>query len=538
MRSHDDRLVTKSGGLAAPLERPGPSTAGLPLSVLRQASRRLQAVSLSVIVLVVVGWLVGNWIEGDLAGEFQTPLQWGAPTAMLLASIITLALARSSRLSPSAVITVGLVYEVVIAFCIPLSQYWNTFRGVEPQYISGDLLGVSPVAIWMFFFTVLVPARPRHALIALTLSGSAVPITIGLLARFGNAPALPVMDFIPVFVYPYVPVVVLSYIAARIIYGLGTDIRRAREMGSYHLLELIGRGGMGEVWRAQHTMLARPAAVKLIRSDALGPDTSNVQRALARFEREAQVTASLQSPHTVELYDYGVSENGTLYYVMELLEGIDLESLVDRFGPLAADRVVHILRQACHSLGEAHRLELVHRDIKPANIYLCRRAFEHDFVKVLDFGLVRRSPTVEAPAEAPVTEVGAVAGTPDYMAPEMAAGDREVDGRADIYALGCVAYWLLTGRRVFERDTTIATVVAHIKNPPEPPSARAELTVPTALDSIVLACLAKDPADRPATAEDLVHELDEIGTERPWTPDRAAEWWRLHLPERSSHANA
>lgn len=531
MGNPDDKLLTKSGEPASPRWKTGASTPGLPVSLLRKASRRLQAVSLSVVILVAIGWLGGNWVEGELAAEFQTPLQWASPMTLLVASLITLGLARSSWLTPSAVVIVGLVYEVVVAFSIPLGQYWNTFAGIEAQYISGDLVGVSPVAFWMLFFTVLVPAKPRHALIALTLSASAVPITIGLLARFGDAPVLPPMDFAFVFVLPYVPIIVLSYIAARIIYGLGTDIRRAREMGSYHLLELIGRGGMGEVWRGRHNMLARPAALKLIRSDALGSDAGAVQLALARFEREAQVTASLQSPHTVELYDYGVAEDGSVYYVMELLEGIDLESLVHRFGPLVVERVVYILRQACFSLGEAHSKDLIHRDIKPANLYLCRRALDYDFVKVLDFGLVKRGSTVEARAGMPVTETGAIAGTPDFMAPEMAVGDGTVDGRADLYALGCVAHWLLTGRRPFERDTAIATIVAHINTPAEPPSAHTELPIPAQLDSLVLTCLAKDPAARPATAEDLLCRLDGIALPTPWTRDRAGEWWRLHLPE-------
>jgi hypothetical protein len=321
-----DLQLTKGDGWESPAERPGRSETGLPLTLLRQSSTRLQVVCLVVFALVAVGWLAGNWIEGELAGEFRTPLQWAPPMVMLSASLIVFGLARSRWLTPASVITVGLVYQVVISFCIPLSQYYDTFQGVEAQYLSGDLVGVSPVALWMLFFTVVVPSRPRNALIALTLSGAAVPITIGLLAGSGNAPVLPLPDFTAVFVFPYVTCVALSYIAARIIYRLGTDIRRARELGSYHLLEPIGRGGMGEVWRAEHNMLARPAAIKLIRRDVIGSDPSAVHRALARFEREAQVTASLQSPHTVGLYDYGISEDGTLYYVMELLEGVDLRA--------------------------------------------------------------------------------------------------------------------------------------------------------------------------------------------------------------------
>ncbi len=371
------------------------SKSGLPLSLLRQSSRRLQVVCAVAASFLVIYWLIANRLQGELAAEFQDPAQWAAPAIMLTASLVVLVLARSRWLSPSAIVTVGLIYMVVFSFCIPLSEYYNAFVGIDPQYLSTDLVGLSGVAIWMLFFTVLVPSKPRHALIALTLSGSAVPITVALLARYGNAPKLPLGDFADIFIGPYVFVVLMSYIAARIIYRLGTDISRARELGSYRLLDPIGRGGMGEVWRAKHNMLARPAAVKLIRRDLIGSEPDAVQRVVDRFEREAQVTASLESPHTVDLYDYGISDDGSFYYVMELLEGVDLESLIERCGPLPAERVIHILRQVCQSLGEAHRRDLIHRDIKPSNIFLCQRAFEHDFVKVLDFGLVKPGREVE-----------------------------------------------------------------------------------------------------------------------------------------------
>ncbi|UCF19781.1 MAG: serine/threonine protein kinase [Gemmatimonadota bacterium] len=538
MKGPGDLLLTKGGDFPSLSGPGGRSATGLPLTLLRQSSKRLQAVSLTVVILLATGWLAANFIEGELAYEFQTPLQWAPPTLMLVASLIIFILARSSWLTPAGVITVGLVYEVIVSFCIALGQYYGTFTGLEARYISGDLVGVSAVALWMLFFTVLVPSKPSHALIALTLSGSAVPITVALLIRFGDAPAMPLRDFAFVFVYGYVASIILSYIAARIIYRLGTDIRRAREMGSYHLLDLIGRGGMGEVWRAEHNMLARPAAIKLISRGAVAAEPSAMDNILTRFEREAQVTASLQSPHTVELYDFGISEQGTFYYVMELLDGIDLESLVRRLGPLAPERVVHILRQTCLSLGEAHRRELVHRDIKPANLFLCQRAFEYDFVKVLDFGLVKHGSKFEVQAGEPVTKAGTVPGTPAYMAPEMALGKGEIDGRADIYALGCVAYWLLTGRRVFEEDTPVATLLAHVNTAPLPPSARTDLPIPAELESLVLACLSKDPAKRPQSAEELGRRLDETGLQALWTSDRAREWWSINFPLNSSSTAA
>jgi serine/threonine-protein kinase len=238
------------------------------------------------------------------------------------------------------------------------------------------------------FFTVLVPVRPREALLALLASAAATPALYAAQVRAGAAPALPAASFYLIFVQPYLVVTVLSYVAARVVHHLGVEVRRAHELGSYRLDELLGRGGMGEVWRASHHTLARPAAIKLVRQDALGGDPAAAELAAIRFEREAQVIANLQSPHTVRLYDFGRTDDGTLYYVMELLDGVDLDRLVREHGPLPPERAVHILHHVCASLNEAHRRGVVHRDVKPANIYLCQEAFEHDVEMVLDFGLV------------------------------------------------------------------------------------------------------------------------------------------------------
>jgi hypothetical protein len=522
-------LTVGAGGKTLPGGVEG-SPHSLPVFLLRKVSRRLQIVSATGIVLFLVGWLGINTIEGELAWEFRTPFQWAPNVAVLLASGLVFALARSKRLPLQRIITLGLVYEVVISYCIPLGAYWGEFRGLDPAYINRDVVGFSGVALWMLFFTVLVPSRPRNALIALVLSGSAVPVTVGYLTWFGDMPSVPPGIFFFTFIFPYVICIVLTYLAARIIYSLGQDVRRAQELGSYRLTSLIGRGGMGEVWRARHAMLARPAAIKVIRPDALGANPATVQAVLARFEREAQVTASLQSPHTVALYDFGMSEDGSLYYVMELLEGIDLESIVRRYGPMPAERTVHVLRQACRSLGEAHRLGLVHRDIKPSNIVLCQQAFETDVVKVLDFGLVKRGTDIEEGVDLTKAQLDGIIGTPSYIAPEVALGKDAIDGRADIYGLGCVAYWMLTGHRVFEEESAVAIMLAHVHKAPTPPSAVSEVPIPPALDALVLACLAKDRNARPASAEDLVRRLDEIELEKPWTEARATRWWELNLP--------
>jgi serine/threonine-protein kinase len=282
---------------------------------------------------------------------------------------------------------------------------------------------------------------------------------------------------------------------------------------------------MGEVWRAKHRLLARPAAIKLIRSDVLGSSQQTRDALVQRFQREAKDTATLGSTHTIDVYDFGVTEDGDFYYVMELLNGISFERYVKEFGPMEPARVVYMLRQVCHSLGEAHSRGLIHRDIKPANVFMCRLGPDDDFVKVLDFGLVKHIESSQG--RTMLTLEGATAGTPGFMAPEVALGNPNVDGRSDLYSLGCVAYYLLTGQPVFAGETPVATVLAHVQTPPSPPSARAEFPIPPALDAVILACLAKEPADRPATAAVLDRRLADTVPPDAWTADAARTWWDL-----------
>jgi serine/threonine-protein kinase len=297
-------------------------------------------------------------------------------------------------------------------------------------------------------------------------------------------------------------------------------------VGSYRLIELLGAGGMGEVWRAKHRLLARPAAVKLIRASALG-HSGDDRRLIERFQREAVATANLRSPHTVQLFDFGISEAGSFYYVMELLEGMDLDKMVKQFGPLPPERVVSLLRQACRSLIEAHDAGLVHRDIKPANLYVCRLGPEVDFLKVLDFGMVK---AIAAGDQTQLSTEGTARGTPAFMPPELAVGESEVDGRADIYALGCVAYWLLTGCLVFEAKSHTQMMMHHVHTPPVPPSRTAEHEIPESLERIVLSCLEKSKEKRPPTALDLWQLLGSVEFGASWTQERSEHWWKLHVP--------
>ena len=293
-------------------------------------------------------------------------------------------------------------------------------------------------------------------------------------------------------------------------------------LGLYRLMEKLGEGGMGEVWRARHQLLARPCAVKLIRPDRLGE--SNREKTIERFRLEAKTIARLTSPNTVRLFDFGVSETGSFYFVMELLDGLDLYSLVQRFGPLPAERVVAVLRQTCRSLGEAHAAGLLHRDIKPHNLHLCRLGLDFDVVKVLDFGLVKSLHQ----GDAQLTADGILTGTPAYMPPERVQGS-DADERSDIYALGCVAYWMLAGQTVFAGDP-MAMMLHHVRTPPKPPSKAAGRLVPERLEQIVLACLEKAPEKRPSSALDLWRQLGEVALETPWTAERAENWWREHIP--------
>ena len=303
------------------------------------------------------------------------------------------------------------------------------------------------------------------------------------------------------------------------------------DLDAYCIGPLVGRGGMGEVYQATHRLLQRPVAIKVVRPEALiGTEDDEILLTLRRFQREARATASLHSPHTVELYDFGMTVSGALYIVMELLVGMDLEQLVDRFGPVPAERAVHFLQQTLSALGEMHGLGLVHRDIKPANLHISQSAPCPDFLKITDLGLVKppRGATLEHVA---MHASGRIVGTPAYIAPEVIMG-APGDERTDIYSLGCVAYWLLTGRTVFDAKTAPLMLHSHVDEAPVPPSQRTETPVPPALERVMLACLEKDPRRRPQSVQELSHQLELCDLGQPWTPERAMQWWGVHVPAR------
>jgi serine/threonine-protein kinase len=389
------------------------------------------------------------------------------------------------------------------------------------MWVEGSAMtGISWAAVWIVFFPLIVPSTTGKVLVASLAAATVSPV----LYLFGQAMgAEPLGNLTPMFLANYI-CAAIAVVGSRVVFNLGRDLGNARRMGSYQLVEKLGEGGMGEVWKAEHQMLARPAAIKLVRTSS-GTSSGGSGPEQQRLEREVQATAQLRSPHTVEVYDYGLTDDGRFYYVMELLDGLELEHLVERHGPLPAERVVHILLQVCHSLSEAHARGLVHRDVKPANILLCRYGQDVDFVKVLDFGLVKRSGELSR-GDPKLTEAGGFAGTPAYGSPESAEGEeRTVDARSDLYSLGCVAYWLLTGNTVFEASSPMLMLVQHLHTEPEPPSKAAGPAVPAALDDVILSCLSKDPSGRPASADEVAERLRAIDFATPWSDDRARAWW-------------
>ena len=396
--------------------------------------------------------------------------------------------------------------------------------GIRSPYMHG----ISLVAL---VWAALIPTHWRRGLPTFVQIGLSFPLVMGVGAVISPAlrAAWMTSDALIVFVSNYVFVLSSSILSVILSHLVWNAQQQTRKVGSYELEERLGQGGMGEVWRARHHLLARRAAIKLIRPESLGGDGPTRRLALARFEREAQSTASLRSPHTIDVYDFGISDTGSFYYVMELLVGRDMQTLIRDFGPQPPERVLFLIEQVCESLAEAHAAGLVHRDIKPSNIYVCREGLHYDFVKVLDFGLARdRRPDA---VQATLQTSAHITGTPAYMAPEVIMGAADVDPRADIYALGCVTYFLLTGELVFEAETPMKTLLRHVQDTPVPPSQRAETHVPPAFDELIMQCLDKDPTRRPHDAQAVLRIVRTCRVGTAWDGDLARSWWETHLPE-------
>ena len=505
----------------------------LPPDLLRDASRRLGVVALIGAALWIsapagLHWALRRAASPVTASQLQVVDRIAAGAVLVSLGLFAYTRWRATR--PQRALDVGLVYLVLTNLAIGATFHWGPMGSAGP--VLPTISWAGPVIL---IFAALTPSTPVKTVAACFVAASMMPASM-LIARARGHWGGAVSDAFLMH-YPDYLIAAVAAVIALTVTRLGQQLAKAREMGSYQLGDLLGAGGMGEVYHATHRMLARPAAIKLIRPEALGADgEAGTRLAVTRFRREATTAASLRSPHTVELYDFGVTEDQTMYFVMELLEGMNLDLLVRAHGPMPPNRVVHILRQVCESLAEAHARGLVHRDIKPANIHVGRLGLRHDFVKVLDFGLVK-SVTDHGDGDGDATgatAAGLTPGTPAYMSPEAALGE-PLDGRADLYALGCVAYWLLTGTPVVEAATSVQMIAKHMRSEPAPPSARAPLEMPPALDRLVLACLAKKAADRPASAAAMSRMLDAIEVE-PWTEEMARIWWEAHAPTEDARA--
>jgi eukaryotic-like serine/threonine-protein kinase len=515
---NDERFKTMPVALAEGAGKPASWWGGskLPSYLEAKHCKRVANFALMVSALVAIVVLVDYFIIADDNARSGNRLTQAIVFGM---SAVLFLVARYHRFSHSLVLKLSLVYEVLL--CVILSVGAQLFSASAQGIFATMTLTCVVIAI----FPLIVPTPPLQTFFAALASAATGPLALTVVDRLGIlTPRLD--EYLVVSIFHIISVVVAVY-GSRLIYGLNRDVAEARELGSYRLEESLGKGGMGEVWRARHQLLARPAAIKLVRMDSSLSSRAATDQLMQRFELEAQVTASLTSPHTVGLFDFGLNDEGTFYYVMELLDGLDLDILVDKYGPLRAERVVHILTQVCKSLAEAHDSGLVHRDIKPANLMICRYGREFDFVKVLDFGLVTLGS--ERSVDSRLTSEGLAAGTPGFMPPELATGD-QADGRTDIYSLGCVAFWLLTGRLVFEGASPMEMIVAHTKKPPPRPSDCTEIEIPPALDDIVLECLEKDPARRPQSADALIEKLEACEIAGQWTPARSQQWWETHRP--------
>jgi serine/threonine-protein kinase len=500
----------------------------LPAEFLQKASGRLGVLALVyAITYFVAAFLVPP--PPEFADHALTPVVRFGNASFIAIALLLFAAIKTGRIGQQHLLATGFVFESFGVIGIEWGLLvWDETMG--PTTLALPWTAWTPV--WIVIFPLLVPSAPWKTFWAATAAASVRPLMLVILAA-RDVPLPEAGSIVPFIAPPYL-CVGIAIVASTVVYGLGRDVSRARRMGSYQLKTRLGEGGMGEVWMATHRLLARSAAIKLIRPEALDPRVGSMY--LQRFEREVQATAKLRSPHTIEVYDYGHTPDGTFYYVMEHLDGLDLENLIIDHGPLEPGRVVHILRQVCHSLAEAHEQNLVHRDIKPANIFVCRLGRDIDVAKVLDFGLVKAEEGMGG-SDPKLTTEGSFYGTPAYASPEAARGQlSRVDGRSDLYSLACVGFWCLTGKTVFEARTPFEMLVRQTTEDPDPPSRQATQEIPEVLDQVILDCLRKDQSERTASAEELDAQLAALQDSIPWPAARAAQWWEQHRPPRVEQA--
>jgi len=475
---------------------------------------RLRAAALVLLIGFAV-FLVWH-VVGILTGESLDRLLLGFHALVVLVLSFSLMLLwRNHLLSMPKLRLAELVVFGPPAVFFVLLQHRSILHDAARGFMS------PPMSFWLlliFTHAMFIPNTWRRAaFVTGALALAPTLLVVGMKLAYPQVAAvMTALDFLQ-----HLLVMAVAGVAAvfgtQLINTLRCEAFEAKQLGQYRLVSPLGAGGMGEVFLAEHCMLKRPCAIKLIH-----PERAGDSQVLARFEREVRMTARLSHWNIVEVFDYGRTEDGTFYYVMEYLPGLSLEELLQRHGPLPAERVVHLLRQTCQGLREAHSMGLIHRDIKPGNVFAAQLGGLYDVVKLLDFGLVKQ--VVEAPS-ARLTQDGAISGTPLFMSPEQAGGVANVDARSDIYSLGAVAYMLLSGRPPFERRSALEVLIAHARDEVTPPS-QFRADVPADLEAIILRCLAKQPEDRYQDTDSLEQALARCAAADQWTQSRAARWWQ------------
>jgi serine/threonine-protein kinase len=455
------------------------------------------------------------------------PFQAAATVAMMfLATLLSAARSGSARgLKVAEAAAFGLAAGVV-AVHLWYAQLAGTARGDAMALAGGSKDAVIGTTIVLFTYALLIPAPHGRAWRSIALIAGCPVATEALFCLAHPevvhlARQVETVQRVGETVFLLVTAALLAGYGAYLVHTMHVRARDARQFNQYRLRDEIAAGGMGEVYLAEHRLLKRPCALKVIR-----PEHAGDPRSLARFEQEVRATALLSDPNTLDVYDYGRTADGTCFYVMEYLQGLTLDDLVARHGPMPPGRVIYLLRQACAALAEAHAADLIHRDLKPANLFAARRGRRYDFLKLLDFGLVA---VVGVRHEVGPSRERIVCGTPQYMAPEQITGDRAVDQRCDLYALGGVAYTLLTGQPPFEGATTTEVMNAHVRDPVARPS-RHRPDIPPDLEEVVLHCLAKDPDGRFQSAEELERVLSACASASEWDARKAADWWAEFEP--------
>lgn len=519
----EDMEVIRAASSGSAETTPSSISYKLPPALVEKATESLCWVTSLCAVTTVLFLSIEALFQPEFQKAFQLPALRITILFTLLISGAFILIQRNGWVKKETLLDLGIGFQILIAFVIAM------FETSIPWDASDPVLGHSGVAIWLALCGLLLPNAPLKSGVAAIVSAAMWPAAYFLnLNLYGYEP-LP-WNRIAIWTIPNFIIAGWMYLINARLFSMQWKQVKAEELGSYQLDYLIGKGGMGEVWRAKHKLLARDAAIKLIRPDVLaGVNARQENMMRKRFEREARATASLMSPHTVALFDFGRTKDNMYYYVMELLDGIDLQTLVDRYGPLHPGRVLNIISQACESLEEAHRAGLVHRDIKPKNLVLAKLGLQYDFLKVLDFGLVKTKNN--HPDASLMTLDGTATGTPAYLAPEIALGESQVDGRADLYSLGCVAYFLLTGQMVFQESNPTALALAHVQKPPVPVQDRTEMPIPKGLAEIVMQLLEKRPDQRIRSAQELSRRLRQLADVPSWCPDAASDWWHTNLPE-------